>query len=111
MTYITHATYITCMTYIIYITHITYITYVVKLIFKAYKKTNKIFFIIFFLYKKMSTKCYQKTKNDYKKMHLKDIKIFLKKKKKKSVNLIVNAIKIFLTLFEYRKNYFLTQNN
>ena len=44
----------------------------------------------------MPTKYYQKAKKDSKKMHVKDIKIFLKKKKKKSINIIMNVIKIFL---------------
>ena len=46
-----------------YITRIIYITRIVKLIFKAYKKTDKIFFYnLFVLYIKMLTGYYQKNK-------------------------------------------------
>ena len=41
ITYITHVIYIT---HIAYINHILYVTHRVKLMFKAYKKTDKIFF-------------------------------------------------------------------
>ena len=56
----------------------------VKLIFKAYKKTDKIFF---FLYIKI---------NNFEKKDVKDIKNFLKKKKTKSTNMLVSDIEIFL---------------
>ena len=36
------------------------------------------------------------TRKSFKKKHVKYIKIFLQKKKKKSVNIIVNVIRIFL---------------
>ena len=63
-------------THIIYITHvlihIIYITPMIKLIFKAYKKTDKFFFIIFFLYIKCSQditknkeKLYKKAREKY----------------------------------------------
>ena len=37
---------------------------------------------------------YQKIKKDYKKQLIKDVKIFLKNKKKKSGNMVVNVTKI-----------------
>ena len=43
---------------------------------------------------------------------MKGIKIFLNKKKKKNINIIMNIIKIFLKikdrLVEYRRNYYIT---
>ena len=50
------------ITHITYITHFIYITHIVKLTFKAYQKTVKIFFHIFFLYIKMLNNYYQKYK-------------------------------------------------
>ena len=45
----------------------------------------------------MSNKYYQKHKEKLKKKkHVKDIKIFLKKKKEKSVSIIMDVIRIFL---------------
>ena len=44
----------------------------------------------------MATKYCKKTKKSSEKKHVKDIKILLKKKKRKSVSIIVNVIKIFL---------------
>ena len=44
----------------------------------------------------MTNNYYQNTKESSEKKHTKDIKIFLKKKKKKSVSIIVNVIRIFL---------------
>ena len=43
-------------------------------------------FLIVFLYKyiKLSNKCYKKTKKNFTKKHVKDIRIFVKKKKKHS---------------------------
>ena len=54
----------------------------IKLIFKAYKKTNKLFFIIFFsIYK--NDNYYRKHRERIGKKVCKNIKIFLKKKKAK----------------------------
>ena len=50
------------MTRITYITHIKYITHTMNLISKAYRKTNKTFFIVFFLYRKMTNNYCQKHK-------------------------------------------------
>ena len=88
-------------------------TYMVKLIFKAYNKTEKIFVYNFFLYVKMKNNYYQKHKeklpkearvryqnlSDEKKrkstnMLVGDIEIFLTKKKKRSVNMLVNDLNI-----------------
>ena len=44
----------------------------------------------------MSNKYYQKHKESSKKQHVKEIKIFLKKKKKKSVSIMMDVIRIFL---------------
>ena len=82
-----------------------------KLIFKACKEIIKIFFIIFFLYIKMTNNYYQKhsekkhvenikiflkkKKTKVRKRLEKDFKILLKKKKKKSVIISVNLIKTF----------------
>ena len=54
-------THITCTTYI------TYITHTVKLVFRAYKKTNWIFILYFFLNIKMPTKYYPQKKKTPKK--------------------------------------------
>ena len=57
---------------------------------------------ILFSYRKMSkdssANYYQRTKKDSKKKLVKDIKIFLKKRKAKSGNMVVNDIKIFLKM-------------
>ena len=58
-TYIIYITYIIYLAHETYITHITYKTHILKLIFEAYKK---IFFIIFFLYIKMTNKYNRKHK-------------------------------------------------
>ena len=54
--------------------------------------------IVFFIYIKMSktlsAKYYKENKRKIKKKLMKDIKIFLKKKKKKSENMVVNVTKI-----------------
>ena len=51
------------------------------------------FFIDMTMTKDLSAK-YQKIKKDYKKQLIKDVKIFLKNKKKKSGNMVVNVTKI-----------------
>ena len=51
------------------------------------------FFIDMTMAKDLSAK-YQKIKKDYKKQLTKDVKIFLKNKKKKSGNMVVNVTKI-----------------
>ena len=45
--------------------------------------------------KDSSAKYYQTIKKDYKKKLVKHIKVFLKKKKKKNVNMAVNNTKIY----------------
>ena len=58
----------------------------IKLIFKAYKKLINIFFIICFLYIKITNKCYHKYKEKLqkeKRKQMKDIQIVLKNKNKK----------------------------
>ena len=69
----------------------------VNLNFKAYKKTDKILFYNFFLsiYKNVHKILSKKTKKGFQKRLVKATKIFLKKKKKRSVNMVVNDIKIF----------------
>ena len=47
------------------------------------------------MYKDSSAKYYQNNKERLQKKHVKDIKVFLKKKKKKSGNMIVNNTKIY----------------
>ena len=71
-------------------------THIVKLIFKAYKKLIKHFVIIIFsCIIKMFAEYYQKTKKSFQKRLVKGTKIFQKKKKKRSVNMVVNNIKKF----------------
>ena len=70
-------------------------SHMVKLIFKAYEKSDEIFFIIFFLYIKMLTGYYQKTKKGFQKKLVKSTKIFLKKKTK-STNMLLSYMEIFL---------------
>ena len=68
--YITHIIYITYIAYItqiVYIILITYIIHLIKLTFKAYKKTDKIYFHNFFLYMKMLAGYYYKKKQQQKK--------------------------------------------
>ena len=60
----------------------------------------------------MVNKHYQKTKKSFKKKPVKGTKIFLKKKKKKSVSIIMIKLRIFLKKknkkkVEYRRNYYL----
>ena len=84
------------MTHTIYITGITYIIDTIELIFKAYKRSNKIFFMIFSIYKKMTNSYYQQHKTDSEMKHAKSIKIFLKKKKTKGEKMSRKDIKILL---------------
>ena len=49
---------------------------------------------LFDVYTNLSAKYYQENKERLQKKLLKDIKIFLKKKKKKSYNMVVNVTKI-----------------
>ena len=73
------------------------ITDIVKLIFKAYKKTVKTFLKFFVLYIKILTGYYQKTTQKiFQKRLVKGTKIFLKKKKTKSTNILVTDVEIFL---------------
>ena len=60
--------------------------------------------------KNLSAKYYQENKERLQKKLLKDIKMFLKKKKKKSDNMVMNVTKISQmmkkSLFEYRKKHY-----
>ena len=47
------------------------------------------------MYKNLSAKYYQENKKRLQKNLVKDIKIFLRRKKKKSNNIVVNVTKIF----------------
>ena len=88
----------------------------VKLVFKTYEKTDKMFYYNIFstyinvkriLSKKLSRKGFQtrlmkgtkiflkKKKTKSTNMLMSNIEIFLKKKKKRNVNMVVNDIKIF----------------
>ena len=58
----------------------------VKLIFKAYKKTDKIFFLSYKNVYKISSK---KTKKGFQKKLVKGTKIYLKKKKTKGTNMLI----------------------
>ena len=64
-----------------------------------YKFLYCFFIILFFIYIKVSenlpAKFYQENKEKLQKMLVKDIKISLKNKKKKSNNMVVNVAKIF----------------
>ena len=83
--------------HVIYIAHITYITHMIKLFFKAYKKPIKHVAVNFFLYMKMLTGHYQKTKNGLKKKaRERYINLAEEEKKTRNVNVLVNDIKIFL---------------
>ena len=84
------------MTHIIYITHIIHLTYMKKLIFKAYKKTDKIFFKMFFLYIKMSNNYYQKSKERLPKKARERYQNLSEKEKSKSANLLMSGIEVFL---------------
>ena len=87
-------------------------------------KSNPVFFYYFFLYIKVLTGYYKKTKKSFKKRLVKGIKIFQKKKEKgkyvcglyrnlserKIFIMVVNDIEILQKVkkkmfFEYRKNY------
>ena len=63
---------------------------------KKFKKTNKIFKIFFSIYKKMTTKYNKNKKKSFQKRLLKCTKIFLKKNKIKSTNILMSYIEIFL---------------
>ena len=56
------------------------------------KKTDKIFFLTFLLYIKMTNNYYKKTKKGFKKKHMKGTKILLKKKKTKIAIILVGAV-------------------
>ena len=58
------------------------------------KKKN--LFKFFFLYIKMTNNYYQNNKKSFKKKHAKDTKVFPKKKMTKSVNTLVSNIETFL---------------
>ena len=65
-----------------------------------------------YTYIKMTNKYYQKTKKSLKRKHRKGTKIFPKKKKKKSINIIEIEIRIFLKKekqknVEYMRNHYL----
>ena len=51
----------------------------------------------------MVNKYYENTMKSFEKKHTKDTKLFLKKKKNKSVSIIVNVIRIFLKKIKKRK--------
>ena len=57
--------------------------------------SSKFLIIFFYIYENFSGKYYQKTKNRPQKKLVKNIKVFLKKKKKKYHNMIVNDIKFY----------------
>ena len=84
------------MTLIIYITHIIHLTYMIKLIFKAYKKTDKIFFKMFFLYIKISNNYYQKSKERLPKKARERYQNLSEEEKSKSANLLMSGIEVFL---------------
>ena len=70
-----------------------------KLLKAIYKiliqKANQIFFIIFSIYKNIKINIIRDTKKVSEKNHVKDMEIFLKKKKTKSINMLVSDIEIF----------------
>ena len=81
----------------------SYVNYIKKLIVKSLEQFFRhVFNKILFSYRKMSkdssANYYQRTKKESKKKLVKDIKIFLKKRKAKSGNMVVNDIKIFLKM-------------
>ena len=49
----------------------------------------------------MVNKYYQNTKKSSKKKHVKDIKIFLKKKKRKGISIIRNVSRIYLSIEKF----------
>ena len=65
--------------------------------------------------KNLSAKYYQENKESLQKKLVKDIKIFIKKEKKKSNNMVVNVTKISQKKkhksFEYRKKYYRMRKN
>ena len=66
--------------------------------------------------KDISVKCYQENKEILHKSSVKDIKIFLKKKKKKINNMVVNVSKNLSKdekqkLVKYRKEYYRMRKN
>ena len=74
------------------------------------------FFIYFFLSKNLSAKYCQEIEEKLQKKLAKDIKIFTKKEKKKSDNMVVNVTKIFQKMknrnlhAECRKKYYRMRN-
>ena len=67
----------------------------IKLTFKAYEKLIKYFLIIFFLYKKVLTGYYQKTKRGFQKRLAKGTKNLSEEGKTKSTNMLVSDIESF----------------
>ena len=65
--------------------------------------------------KNLAAKYYQESKETIQKKLVKDIKIFLRKKKKKSNNMVVNVTKmsqkIKKNLAQYRKKYYRIRKN
>ena len=83
----------------------------VKLIFKAYNKSDKInIFIIFFLCMKMLTGYNQKNEESVSKKLAKATKIFLKKKKTKSDNILVSDTETSLKK-KMKRNIYMVVNN
>ena len=83
----------------------------VKLIFKAYNKSDKInIFIIFFLSMKMLTGYNQKNEESVSKKLAKATKIFLKKKKTKSDNILVSDTETSLKK-KMKRNIYMVANN
>ena len=135
ITYITHTSYITdtiyitdiiYLTHISYITHIVYTTHMIELIFKAYEKSCENIFLQFFFYiyvnrilSKKKKKKKKKARERYQNLPQKakcanifvsDIEIFLKKKNKRGINMVVNNLKNFLKMKRKGFNfYFLPQ--
>ena len=83
----------------------------VKLIFKAYNKSDKInIFIIFFLCMKMLTGYDQKNEESVSKKLAKATKVFLKKKKTKSGNILVSDTETSLKK-KMKRNIYMVVNN
>ena len=83
----------------------------VKLIFKAYNKYDKInIFIIFFLCMKMLTGYNQKNEESVSKKLAKATKVFLKKKKTKSDNILVSDTETSLKK-KMKRNIYMVVNN
>ena len=72
---------------------------IIKLTHSIFMSFNNIFTIFFYIYKVVSkdpsAKYYPSSKERLQKKLVKDIQVFLKKKKKKSDNVIVNDTKIY----------------